>query len=104
MARPMATRCLCPPESARLALEVVRESERGCGDADSASDLGLVDLAELEPERQVLRNGHVRIERVVLKDHRDVTVFRRDLVDRTTADQDRSVADLLEAGDHAKRG
>jgi hypothetical protein len=45
----------------------------------------------------------VRVERVVLEDHRDVAVFRREVVHDLVADFDRSVAYLLEARDHPQR-
>ena len=42
---------------------------------DPPVDLLLVDLAELEAEGQVVVDGHVRVERVALEDHRDVAVL-----------------------------
>jgi hypothetical protein len=69
-----------------------------------ARDLALVHLAQLEPEREVLLHRHVRIERVVLKNHRDVAPLRREVVHDLASDQHDAFADLLEAGDHAQRG
>ena len=45
----------------------------------------------------------MRIQRVVLEDHRDVTILRGDLVHDPVTDPDSSLADLLEPGDHAER-
>jgi hypothetical protein len=45
----------------------------------------------------------VRIERVVLEDHRDVALLRRQLVHDAVADEELAVGDLLEAGDHTQR-
>jgi hypothetical protein len=45
----------------------------------------------------------VGVERVVLEDHRDVAVLRREVVDDPVTDRDHPVRDLLEAGDHAER-
>ena len=45
----------------------------------------------------------MRVERVVLKDHRDVAVLGLELVDPPVADADLAGADLLEPGDHPKR-
>jgi hypothetical protein len=46
----------------------------------------------------------VRVQRVVLKDHRDVPVLRRQVVDETVADVDTPRRDGLEPGDHPERG
>ena len=50
------------------------------------------------------RAPQMRVERVALEDHRDVTALRREVVDDAVADPDDAVADGLEAGDHAERG
>jgi hypothetical protein len=42
----------------------------------------------------------VRVQRVVLEDHRDVAVLRRLVVDDLVADAHLAVGDVLEAGDH----
>jgi hypothetical protein len=42
----------------------------------------------------------MRVERVVLEDHRDVPVLRRQLVDDLAADHHASLGDRLEPGDH----
>ena len=47
---------------------------------------------------------HVRIERVVLEDHRDVAVLRRHVVDDLTVDHHLPGGDRLESGDHPQRG
>jgi hypothetical protein len=46
----------------------------------------------------------VRVERVVLEDHRDVAVLRRDVRDVLLADVDVAVVDLFEAGEHPQGG
>ena len=46
---------------------------------------------------------HVRVERVVLEDHRDVAVLRREVVHDLAADANDAVADRLEPGDHPQR-
>jgi len=45
----------------------------------------------------------MRIQRVVLEDHRDVAVLRVDLVDDALADLDFAGGDVLEAGDHPQQ-
>ena len=64
----------------------------------------LCDLLELEREGDVFIDGHVRIKRIVLEDHRDVAVFGRDVVHLLAVDEELAAADLLETGDHAQRG
>ena len=64
----------------------------------------LRDLLELEREGNIFIDGHVRIKRIVLEDHRDVAVFGRDVVHLLAVDEELAAADLLETGDHAQRG
>ena len=45
----------------------------------------------------------MRIERVVLEDHRDVALGRRELAHRTLVEEDLALAHLLDAGDHLER-
>src|SRR5690606_22855334 len=52
----------------------------------------------------VLAHRHVRVEGVVLEDHRDVAVLRCPLVDHLAADLQLPRGDVLEAGDHPQRG
>ena len=98
-ALPLAAR-----ERARLALEELLDLEDARGLLDALLDLLLRQLAQLQPEGEVVLDGHVRIERVALEDHRDVAVLRRQVVDDLVADPDLAVADLLEPGQHAQRG
>ena len=63
----------------------------------------LVDPPELQREAHVVGDGHVRIERVVLENHRDVPLLRRHVVDDALADQDVALRNLLEPGDHAEQ-
>src|SRR5439155_861380 len=62
----------------------------------------LLHAAELEPEGHVVERAHVRIERVVLEDHRDVAVLRRQVVHDLSPDDDPSGGDRLEACDHSE--
>ena len=88
----------------RLAIEKLVEAEdRGCG-GDPLLDVGLGDLPQLQAERHVVADRHVRVERIALEHHRDIAILRRDVVDDALADPERAVADLLEAGDHPEAG
>ena len=51
----------------------------------------------------LLATRHVRVERVVLEDHRHVAVARAEVVDHLAADLDRALARLLEPGDGAQQ-
>ena len=46
--------------------------------------------AQLEREAHIVGDGHVRIERVVLEHHRNVALFRLDIVDDAIADRNRA--------------
>src|SRR6476659_1555607 len=91
IARPIATRWRCPPERLR-------------GLAHASVDLLLRDLLQPQPERDVLVDRQVRVERVALEDHRDVALARRHVVDDALADPQAALADLLQPRDHPQRG
>jgi hypothetical protein len=87
-----------------LAVEMVGEVEHLRRVLDLLLDLGLVDLGQLEREAHVVAHGHVRVQRVVLEDHRDVAILRRAVVDDLAADLELAVGDVLEPGDHPEGG
>ena len=76
---------LAAGQLARLLLEVLEVEDPGRF-LDPLVDLGLGDLAQLQPERHVVVDRHVRVERVALEDHRDVAILRGDVVDDALAD------------------
>jgi hypothetical protein len=51
------------------------------GFAHALVDVGLLEAAQLEAERHVLVDAHMRVQGVVLEDHGDVAVLRGDVVD-----------------------
>ena len=102
MARPIATRWRWPPESwpgffgpaAPRGPSVARRV------VDPLAHVGLAaSRRSFRPNADVVVHGHVRVERVVLEDHRDVAILRRDVVHDPVADLDRAVGDRLQAGD-----
>ena len=95
---------LAAGELLRLAVEELLEAEDAGRLVDPLLDVGLGDLPQLQPERHVVADRHVRVERVALEDHRDVAILGRDVVDDAIADPERAVADLLETGDHPEAG
>ena len=94
---------LAAGEGGRLAVEELLEVEDAGGLANGLVDGIRVDLAELERERHVVVDGHVRVQRVGLEDHRDVAVLGLNIVDHATVDLEGAGGDVLEAGDHAQR-
>src|SRR5579871_6641261 len=52
------------------------------------ADIGAVEFAHLEAKGHVVIDAHMRIERIVLEDHRDVAIHRRQVVDDLAVDQD----------------
>ena len=87
-----------------LAREIRRQVEELRRPRDPVVDVLLRRLPQPQAERDVVRDRQVRVERVVLEDHRDVAILRREVVHDALPDRDRPVADLLEARDHAQRG
>ena len=83
MARPRATRCRWPPESSfGLRFEQLSDAESISATSFTRRSISACgDAAQLQAEGHVVVDAHVRVERVVLEDHRDVAVLRRDVVD-----------------------
>jgi hypothetical protein len=95
---------LAAGEGLGLALEIIDDAQDFRRLHDALVDFRLGILAQLQAEGHVVVHAHVRIERVVLEDHRDVAVLRRDVVDLLAVDEDGALADVFEAGDHPQRG
>ncbi len=105
MARPTATRsALTAGELLRLAIKELADAQNIGRFLDLLVDLGLGHLAELEAERHVVVDAHVRVERVALEHHGDIAILGGHIVDDAVADADLAVGDLLQAGQHAEAG
>ena len=63
----------------------------------------LRNLPELQAEGHIVVNRHMRVQRVVLKDHRDIAVLRFDLVHFLVVDKQRTPAYFFESRDHTQR-
>jgi hypothetical protein len=86
-----------------MAREQCPELEQVGGGSDARVDVGLRDPAHPQGEREVLVDGHVRVERVVLEYHGDVAIARGDVVDDARPDPDRPRGHALQSGDHPQR-
>ena len=86
-----------------LAVQIGLEVEHLCDVAHAVADRGPWGPADLQRERQILRDGHVRVQRVVLEDHRDVAVLRIGVGDVVFADVDPPGIDRLQPGHHPQR-
>ena len=71
---------------------------------DPPVDLILGDLLLEQAEGDVLVDGHMGVQGVVLEDHGDVTVLGGHIVDHPVADVQLAAADVLQAGDHPQSG
>jgi hypothetical protein len=65
--------------------------------------LGLSCLADPQPERHIVVDGHVLERRVVLKDEADLAPLRRQVRRIAVFDLDRSAVSGIEAGDHSQQ-
>ena len=90
-------------ELPRLAIELLVQFEDGCDAGNALLDLRTAEPTKLQREGQVLEDGLVRVESVVLEHHRDIPIAWRKPVDHLVADADLAVRDLFEPGNHAER-
>ena len=105
IARPIATRCRWPPDSAAgLRSKRLFQVEQLRCLVDAAVSLLLRGARDLQRKPHVLANGHVRVQGVVLEDHRDVAFLGRQPGHVTVADPDAAPVDELQAGQHPKAG
>ena len=87
-----------------LAVQQRAQLEDLCGISHPLVDLVLRHAAHLQPVSHVLVNRHVRVERVVLKDHGDVALGRLQPVHHPPVDGDLAGADLFQPRNHAQQG
>ena len=69
---------------------------------DLLLDLFLRNLAKLKTECHVIKNCHMRIQSVVLEDHRDIAVLRLYIVHELAVDLELAACDILKTCDHTK--
>ena len=71
--------------------------------AHAAIDLAALDAAGPQRKRDVVEDGEMRIQRVVLKHHRDVAARRLELVDAAIADPDLAAVERFEPGEQPQQ-
>jgi hypothetical protein len=98
------TLTLTTGESLRLSVEEVLDLEDLSSFLNTALDLITSYLTELKTESHVIEYCHVRIQSVVLENHRDITVLRENVIDETIVDVDLTLGDIFETSDHTKGG
>ena len=105
IARPIATRWRWPPGELPSAAAPGTASGRASSPPRRRAPRSClrVSLRSRRPKAMFSATRQVRVERVVLEDHRDVALLRARVVDDPAADRDRAVRDLLEARDHPQR-
>ena len=59
---------------ARLALKQRIQPQNLCGRLDPRADIGLINARQTQRIAHVFGNGHMRIERIVLKDHGNAAI------------------------------
>ena len=89
-------------QSLRLTIEVLGQVEDLSGLLDALADLFLRGAGDLQGEAHVVGDGHVRVQSVVLEDHCDVAVLRLHRGDIIATDEDATLVDLFQAGQHAQ--
>jgi len=87
-----------------LAIEQLADLEDAGSALDPVADLALVQVGELERERHVVVDRHVRVQRVALEHHRDAALGRRQVVGALAIDHDVTGGDGLQPGDQAQQG
>ncbi len=89
---------------AGLLVQMFLDLEHSRGIGDTSLDLRFRHARIPEAERHVLANRHVRVERVMLEDHRDFAIAGRQSVDAPPVEMHLALIELLEAGDDPQQG
>ena len=97
------TLALAAGERGRAPVEQLGEAQQLGHLLDPPTRVVLRRPADFQSVAEVLAHRHVRVQRVVLEDHRDVAMPRREVGDVTVADADVPLGDVLEPRDHPQQ-
>ena len=86
-----------------LALQQVLDVQDPGGLLHRGVDLRLGHLGQLQPERHVVVQVHVRVQRVALEHHRNAALGRRHVVDHAPANAQFTARDVLQASNGAQQ-
>src|SRR5690242_7995041 len=79
-------------------------TEKSCRPLDFRTDGFFFNVLRLQRKRDVFVDGHVRIERIALKHHRDLARSWRQVVHQFAADQELPLGGCFETGNHPEQG
>jgi hypothetical protein len=88
----------------RRSIKQLLDSEYCSSLTDACIYLALAKSTELEREGEVLVRCHVRVQRIVLENHGDVTIFRREVIHHASTDEQLAGRNRLESSDHPQGG
>ena len=91
-------------ESLGLSVKILGDAEDVGDFLDLCVNVSLGSSLELQSKRHVVADGHVRIQRVVLENHRDISVLGDDVVHQVAVDVQLAFGDVLKTRDHAQSG
>ena len=96
------TLSLTTGKSLRLTIKQVCEVKNSCRFLNCLVDLILRNLAQLKTECHIIINGHVRIQSVVLENHRDISVLGLYIIHYLAVDHESTGGDVFQTRDHTK--
>src|SRR5690554_876631 len=83
--------------------QMAQFEDLGCH-LDTLLNLALAEAADLQPIGHVLVHRHVGVEGVILEYHGDIALSRFQMVHLLSVDQDLTVGDGFQTGDHSHEG
>ena len=87
---------------ARHACEKIFNTEDGGGFLNAACDVGCREMADAKAEGEVFSDVEMRVKRIILEDHGDIAVARREVADVGVADKDFSRGETFQPCHHAQ--
>ncbi len=97
------TLTLTTRQSLRLTLEQRNQTQDISRTRNALVDGIFVEFLQLEAERHVLVNIHVRIERIGLEHHTDITLYGRNIVHVLATDGQFTIGDVFQTGNHTQQ-